>query len=62
MLRDVLPHKTAEKWHLEAINLQTRIGQTRDMVRANALARELELPSDIAERLQSISSSPTGHE
>jgi len=62
MLRDVLPHKTAEKWHLEAINLQTRIGQTRDVVRANALARELELPSDIAERLQSIASSPTGHE
>lgn len=53
MLRDFLPHKAAEKWHLEAIELQTRIGQTRDMVRANALARELKVPPGIAERLQS---------
>lgn len=57
MLHDVLPRKMTKDWYLQATNLQSRIGRTRDLLRASALARELNVPRDIAERLQYIISS-----
>jgi hypothetical protein len=59
MLRDVLPHKLAREWHLEASELQTRIGQTRDLMRAASLALELKVPQSITVRLQSIANMQT---
>jgi CHAD domain-containing protein len=60
MLRDVLPRKHAEKWYLEASNLQSRLGRTRDLLRASTLAEELQVSSAIAEHLQSIVNDRTG--
>lgn len=62
MLREVLPRRRAEKWHLEASNLQSRIGRTRDLLRASTLAEELQLSHDIAKHLHSIVHDRTGQE
>lgn len=55
-LSDVLPRKMARDWYLEASELQTRIGRTRDILRASTLAVELKVPKDIAQHLKDIAS------
>jgi CHAD domain-containing protein len=56
MLREVLPRKMTKKWYLRAADLQASIGKTRDILRAGTLAGEINVPSDIANRLQYITS------
>lgn len=53
-LRPLLPRRQARRWHAQATALQTRIGATRDMQQAAALAASLEADPGLAEFLRGV--------
>lgn len=53
-LRPLLPKRQAERWHKQALDLQTRIGATRDLAQAAALVAKLDADRGLVEFLRGV--------
>ena len=53
-LRPLLPRRHTRRWHPQAMTLQTRIGATRDLLQAAALAAEQGKDAGLAEFLRGV--------
>ncbi|MDZ4073506.1 MAG: CHAD domain-containing protein [Hylemonella sp.] len=53
-LRPLLPKKRAARWYEQALQLQTTLGMTRDLMQASALATQLEANRALAEFLRGV--------
>jgi inorganic triphosphatase YgiF len=53
-LRPFLPKQRAQRWHQQAMELQTTLGATRDLMQASTLAATLEANRGLAEFLRGV--------
>jgi CHAD domain-containing protein len=51
-LRNLLPRKRTQRWHQQAMTLQTSIGATRDVMQAATLIAELDVDRSLVEFLR----------